>query len=179
MSKTHWKSTMDKDWIGCYALPMSGKPDTGKPDSNPYLTVVVTLLRVKLENVKVRGVMGEHRVAYFASNPYFDRPMLMNSAKNLTRLSKFTKTPIIEDWVDLNIRVTLQAEWDSKFGGGKDWALRIADKLPDKPKLPTEKLSDALKAVSDGNTSVDKIKATYTLTKDQEDKLNGAVQNKG
>ena len=179
MSKTHWKKTIDKDWIGCYVLPPSGKPDNGKPDSNPYLPVVVTILKVDYKEVSVKGQDKLHKVAYFAKNPYFNKPMILSASKNLSRLSKFAKSAYVEDWGDLNFKVTLQAEWDMKYGGGKDWALRIAAKLPEKPSLPADKLAGAIKAVADGNTSIEKIKATYTLNKDQEEKLNGAIQNKG
>lgn len=115
--KTHWKKTVDKDWIGTYILP----------DSKP---IIVKLISVKYEEVKVKGVKGLYKVAYFAKNDYFDRPMLLSANKNLERLTKLTGTPYIEDWVSLDIWVTLQQEMDKSFGGGKDWALRIAPQAP-------------------------------------------------
>lgn len=125
MAKTHWKKTIDKDWIGCYILPPSGKPDSGEPDSNPYLPIQVKLLKVELKKVKVKGVMGEYKIAYFAKNEYFDKPMLLSASANLKRIAKITGSNYIEDWTTINKDVTLQAEWDKSFGGGKDWALRI------------------------------------------------------
>lgn len=115
--KTHWKKTIDKDWIGCYVLP-EGKP------------IVVKLISIKYEEVKVKGLKDWYKVAYFEKNPYFDKPMLLSATTNLKRIEKLTGTPYIEDWVTLNLNVTLQQEWDKAFGGGKDWALRIADTAP-------------------------------------------------
>jgi hypothetical protein len=40
-----------------------------------------------------------------------------------------------------------------------------------KPSLDAEKFNKALKAISDGRYSVDELKATYSLTKEQEGQL--------
>lgn len=151
MSKTHWKKTIDKDWIGCYILPPSGKPDTGESNSNPYLSIQVKLLKVKLEKVKVKGVLGEYKVAYFAKNEYFDKPMLLSAAANLKRIAKITNSNYIEDWEVINKDVILQAEWDKSFGGGKDWALRIVE-IKGKPELKegTVDWTAAMKYVTEG-----------------------------
>jgi len=114
---THWKKTVDKDWIGTYILPEE------KP-------IVVKLLRVELKKVEVKGILGEYKVAYFDKNKWFDKPMLMTSNKNLDRIAKLSGTPYIERWKNLNMWVTLQQEMDQAFGGGKDWALRIASNPP-------------------------------------------------
>jgi len=129
--KTHWKKTVDKDWIGTYVLP----------DSKP---IIVKLISVKYEEVKVKGVKGLYKVAYFAKNDYFDRPMLLSANVNLSRLSKLSGTPYIEDWYSLDLWVTLQQEMDKAFGGGKDWALRIASVAPQMKTIadyPNEKKS--------------------------------------
>lgn len=151
MSKTHWKKTIDKDWIGCYVLPDSGKPDTGESNSNPYVPIQAKLLRVELKKVKVKGVMGEYKVAYFAKNPYFDKPMLLSASANLKEVAKITKSNFIEDWADINQDVTLEAKWDRAFGSGYDWALRITQ-IKGKPKLEKGTLdwTAALKYVQGG-----------------------------
>lgn len=126
---THWKKTVDKDWIGTYVLP-EGKP------------IIVKLLRVEYKEVAVKGVKGFYVVAYFDKNEHFDKPMLLSANVNKERLSKLTGTPYIERWNNLNIWVTLQQEMDKAFGGGKDWALRIASQAPQMKTIedfPTEK----------------------------------------
>ena len=159
--KTHWKKTVDKDWIGTYVLP-EGKP------------IVVKLLSVKYEEVKVKGVKGTYKVAYFAANPYFKRPMLLSANINLKRLEKLTGSPYIEDWASINLDVTLQQEMDKAFGGGKDWALRIAPTLPIVKK---EELTPAspkwVTAVARYKSSrkLDGITKFYNLSKENEQKL--------
>lgn len=126
---THWKKTVDKDWIGTYILPEG-------------LPIVVKLLRVEFKKVKVKGVEGEYKIAYFEKNEWFDKPMLLSANKNLDRIAKLSGTPYIERWGGLNMWVTLQQEMDQAFGGGKDWALRIASTAPQIKTIedyPTEK----------------------------------------
>lgn len=169
---THWKKTFNKDWIGAFILPSSGLPDNGDresktpPKDNPYGTIVATLIKVEVKTVKVSGRSSENRIAYFAKNPHFDKPMLINQAVNLRRLSKLTGTFNIEDWKNLNLQVTLRAEWSKIPSGGYDWALRIAPSAPKKPKLTpdSEKWGDAVKALASGNVTIDQIKANYELS---------------
>ena len=113
--KTHWKKTIDPNWIGTYVLP-DGK------------AINVKLLNVRFEVAKVMGKTENSAVARFEKNKHFDKPMLLNST-NCKRLSKLTNSPYIEDWNNLDI--TLCQEMDRAIGGGKDWALRIS---PIKPK---------------------------------------------
>lgn len=124
---------------------------------------------------------GEYRVAYFAKNPYFDRPMLLSSVKNLKRLEKLIGSPYIEDWADINIRVTLQQEMDKSFGGGEDWALRISPKAPDKPKLESgsDNWEKAIVALKAGNTTIEQIKAYYSISSKDLEALNERIQDKG
>lgn len=140
-NKTHWKKTVDKDWIGCYVLPEE------KP-------INVKLLRVEYKEVKVKGIKDWYKVAYFDKNEWFDKPMLLSANVNLERVEKITGSPYIEDWGEINIVVTLQQEMDTAFGGGKDWALRIAPELPIlvKPtiKVGSEKWKQAVQHMKDG-----------------------------
>jgi hypothetical protein len=159
--KTHWKKTVDKDWIGTYILP----------DSKP---IIVNLISVKYEEVKVKGVKGLYKVAYFAKNDYFDRPMLLSANKNLERLTKLTGTPYIEDWVTLDIWVTLQQEMDKAFGGGKDWALRIAAQAPQvKTVLDYPNDDKALRACN----SLQELQATYLALPKELQSLFTGVKN--
>jgi hypothetical protein len=161
MTKTHWKATMDLDWIGAYTLP-EGKP------------INVTLVSVKNERVKVRGREGIHKVARFAKNKYFDRPMLIGAKVNMKRLERLIGSEYFEDWANININVTLCREMDLKYGGKKgekDWALRFAEQAPTLPKLnpKSEKWADAKKAFKAGNVTKEQIKSNYDITdKDME-----------
>lgn len=139
MSKTDWRKTVDKDWIGCYILPDSGVEDTGNPKdkenrTNPYGKITVNLIKVEFKTVKVKGKDEKHKVAYFAKNDFFNKPMLLSSKTNLERIQKISGSRFIEDWGNINKEVVLQAEWDRSFGGGKDWALRVVYVKP-KPEL--------------------------------------------
>lgn len=151
--KTHWKKTIDKDWIGTYILP-EGKP------------IIVRLISVKFEEVKVKGIKDWYKVAYFAKNKYFDKPMLLSATKNLKRLETLTGTPYIEDWVTLNIDVILQQEMDQAFGGGKDWALRIAPNPPTKRELTpltVEMIPKAINFIKGGKT-INDLKDKYSFS---------------
>lgn len=163
--KTHWKKTIDKDWIGTYILPEE------KP-------IIVKLISVKYQEVKVKGVKDWYKVAYFAKNQYFDKPMLLSASKNLKRIEDLTGSPYIEDWVKLDLWVTLRQEMDKAFGGGKDWALRIA---PEKPTLPEEltpnhkKWALIVKAVKDGST-IEQVRTKFILSKENENKLKEQIK---
>lgn len=162
-TQTHWKKTVDKDWIGAYVLPLN--------DKGEYLPINAKLIKVVYEEVNVRGVKSYNHVAYFEKNNHFDKPMLFNSKTNLQRLEHITKTPIIENWASLNIIITLQAEWDRAYGGGKDWALRINPKAPI-IKLPellpnTEEWKKVKAALVDGYT-IEQIKGKYSINQENE-----------
>lgn len=156
MAKTDWRKTVDKDWIGCYILPDSGVVDEGSPkdkinSTNPYGKIKATLLRVEYKTVKVKGKDEKHRVAYFAKNDFFTRPMLLSSKTNLERVEKIAGSRFIEDWGNINKEVILQAEWDRSFGGGKDWALRIVYLKPNPVlKEGTMDWTAAMKYVTEG-----------------------------
>ena len=144
-TKTHWKKTVDTDWIGVYVLP----------NGNP---VVVKLINIIYSNVKIQGSSDKRVVAYFEKNKYFDKPMLLNST-NMKRVAKLTKSPYIEDWQNLNIHVTLQKEMDKAIGGGKDWALRISGILP---RIKTIDDYPEEKKALFGCKDMDELKKVYT-----------------
>jgi len=163
--KTHWKKTMDKDWIGVYNLP-EGKP------------IRATIISIKYQEVKVKGVLGWYKVAYFAKNKHFDKPMLLQAAVNLKRVSKLTGSPYVEDWIKLNLKVTLQKEMDKAFGGGKDWALRIAEKAPEKVLVPltADKIINAIAFIKEGKT-MDDLKETYSISPEIEKQILEGLKN--
>lgn len=146
---THWKKTIDTDWIGTYVLP----------DDKPIIAIID---RVTYGEVEIKGKKEKSSVAHFKPNKYFTKPMLLNST-NLQRLHKLTGTPYIENWV--NIPVTLQSESWSAFGR-TDTGLRIspiAPKIKTVEDFPTEekKLNDC--------KDLKELQSVYTsLTKDQQ-----------
>jgi hypothetical protein len=152
---THWKKTVDKDWIGTYILPEDGK------------AITVTLIGVEYKEVKVRGVENWYLIANFAKNKWFDKPMLLSANVNKQRLEKLIGTPYIERWENLNMKVTLQQEMDKAIGGGRDWALRIGEKAPKKEKLTGQRLEDAKQAIIDGKITIEKVLEDFDVTKEQ------------
>jgi hypothetical protein len=165
---THWKKNIDTNWIGCHVLP-NGQD------------IVVTLLRVEFKKgVKVAGKSQDKYVAYFDKNPYFDKPMLLNKT-NLKRVEILTGTPIIENWGNLNMKVTICQEMDKCIGGGEDWALRIKAKAPvltlpiltiDSPNFKGCK--EALKQVNPKtsvNYTVQDFRTKYQISKEVEAEL--------
>jgi hypothetical protein len=126
--------------------------------------------------------MGEYKVAYFDKNPYFDRPMLISAVKNLKRLEKLIGSPYIEDWANINVRVTLQQEMDKTLDGGKDFALRFSEKAPEKPKLEsgTELWVKVVTALKAGNFTLEKVKNHYSVSESDLKLLKDeTVQDKG
>lgn len=164
--KTHWKKTIDKDWIGTYVLP----------EGSPIDVVIKSILH---EEVKIKGVKEWHRVAYFEKNEHFDKPMLLNPT-NCLRIEKLTGTPYIEDWKDINLKVTLCQEMDKAFGGGKDWALRISKVAPKKQSqltpLTASMIDKAVGFINSGKSMSD-LRKFYSFGNDIEllikNKLNG------
>lgn len=159
---THWKKNIDTDWIGCYVLP-NGQD------------IVVTLLRVEFKKgVKVAGKKQDKYIAYFAPNPHFDKPMLLNKT-NLRRVELLTGTPLIENWANLNIKVTIGQEMDKCIGGGEDWALRIKAQKPvltlPKLEIGTPNFEGCKNALKSGYT-VEQMRKKYEISKEVEEALN-------
>jgi len=109
----HAYATMDKNFIGAWALP-NGQP------------IKVEIDHVTEETVKVAGHNKHAAIAYFKPNPYFDKPFILAARKNLDRLAEWTGTFNILEWN--NVKVTLCQELDKNPKGGKCWALRIKPK---------------------------------------------------
>ena len=97
--------------------------------------------------------MGSNNVARFAQNQFFDKPMLINQSTNMKRLQKLTGSRFLEDWANLDLIVTLQAEWDKHPKGGYEWGLRIGKTAPSKPTLKenTQEWNAVLGHVKKGN----------------------------
>lgn len=161
-TKTHYKKMVDTNWIGTWVLP-EGK------DINVILTKVVY--------VKTNKVMGKIKpgfVAYFAPNPHFDKPMLLN-ATNQKRVAKLIGSVYAEDWMNVNIEVTLCQEMDKCVAGGQDWALRFKSERPVKAlpvlELGTPNFDNCKIAITSGKYTIENIKSKYSVSEEVEQKL--------
>lgn len=151
--KTHWKKTFNPDYIGAYILAPGEER-----------TVTIT----KVVNEMVTGNNGkkeECTVAYLKG----EKPFILNRT-NCKIIAKIYGTPYIEEWQGKSI--TIYAAKVNAFGEEVD-ALRIRQKAPTPAKLPeltpsNPRWEGAKKALKDGNTTIEQIKANFTLTIDNE-----------
>lgn len=156
-AKTHWKKLTNPDYIGAYAL------DPGE-DRNVQI--------VKVQREQVTGPDGkkeECTVAHLNGQ----KPFILNSTNQKT-ITKVTGSPYIEDWAGKWI--TLYVAKVRAFGDTVD-ALRVRDKAPNvTPTKPDfnpkhDRWAGAVKALAAGNTTIDEIKKSFTLTKENEELL--------
>lgn len=117
MSKTHWKTLYNPDYIGAYALVDAA---TGQ-----YKDIVATIASVKVENVTgADGKREDCMVMRFVERDI--KPMIVN-ATNAKMMEKLFKTPIIEEWAGRKIQIGVESV--KAFGDVVD-ALRIRKFLP-------------------------------------------------
>ena len=148
-TKTHWKQLVDPRYIGAYALPNGDD-------------ITVTIERVQLETVTMMGGKKEdHSIMYLKGQ----KPMILNvtNSKSIHKLYG----PFIEDWAGKQI--TLFAS-TAKMGGEMVECLRVRPNIPARTKKPIggERLSKALEQIRAGTYTVEKLRANFALTDDQE-----------
>lgn len=111
MSKTHWKKTMNPDYLGAYAL-------------EPGQEMILTIKHIQEETVTgPDGKKEQCSVIHFVERV---KPMILN-ATNAKAIAKVIGSPYIEDWYGRKIQVysaTVRA-----FGEMVD-ALRVRDFAP-------------------------------------------------
>lgn len=111
MSKTHWKKTMNPDYLGAYAL-------------EPGQELILTIKHIQEETVTgPDGKKEQCSVIHFVERV---KPMILN-ATNAKAIAKVIGSPYIEDWYGRKIQVysaTVRA-----FGEMVD-ALRVRDFAP-------------------------------------------------
>ena len=156
--KTHWKALTHHDYIGAYAL-MQG-------EKNIELNVVIT--QVKREIVTgADGKKEECTVAHLKGH----KPMILN-VTNQKAITKALGTPYIQDWQGKTI--TLYVAKVKAFGEVVD-ALRVKSEAPARtlPELHPghEKWNGAITALKSGNTTIEKIKKSFSLTQQNETQL--------
>jgi hypothetical protein len=157
-TKTHWKMLHNPDYIGAYAL-MHG-------DKNIELNVII-------EKVQTQSVVGpdgkseECTVAYLKGQ----KPMVVNST-NAKAITKALGSPYIQDWVGKAI--TLYVAKVKAFGDVVD-ALRVKTEAPVnvKPDFNPQhaRWAGAVTAIKAGNTTIEDLKKSFSLTKENEQLL--------
>jgi len=150
MEKTHYKKLRNPNYIGSYELMTGGDP----------VEINVQIERAVKEMVQNGDKKEEAMVVYLKGQ----KPMIVNST-NAKAISSATGSPYVEDWTGKWL--TLFVAKIKAFGETVD-ALRVKKdapvfKLPDF--VPThQKWNDAVTALKAGNTTVDAIKKSYTLS---------------
>lgn len=149
---THWKRLHNPDYIGAYAL-------------NPGEDMTVTIQSVGLEMVTGDGGKKEEcSVAKLVNQ----KPMILNktNSKSIEKLYG----PYIENWSGKTI--TLYAS-TTKLGKEMVECLRIRPQVNQAapPILSDKRFSDAIRAIQDQVYSLKQLRAEYTLSPSQAERL--------
>lgn len=143
MTLTHWKKTVNPDYIGSYALDS---------DKDMILTIKSAGVEMVTGN---NGKKEEKLVIHFHENV---KPMICNRT-NAKVITKLHKTPYIEQWAGKKIQ--LYSSRITAFGEEVD-ALRIRDYVQ---AAPTVDVSSAIDQLNDC-LSLEQVKSVYLgLTK--------------
>lgn len=146
---THWKKLVDPRYIGAYALPNGND-------------LVVTIEGVRSEEITMmQGKKEVHSIMYLKGQ----KPMILN-ATNSKSIHKLYG-PYIEDWAGKQL--TLYAS-TAKFGGEMVECLRIRPNVPvrEKKAITGERLAAALEQIRTGAYTLAKLRATFTLSPEQQ-----------
>lgn len=148
MSKTHWKKTMNKDYLGSW-------------DLDERQEVEAKILRVDVQEVKDQnGKTSKCNVAILEGL----KPMILN-VTNCRKLKKFTGSNYIEDWT--NVPVIIHAVTVKAFGEETE-GLRIRDWQPKENELKqgTKQWDNALDFLKKGG-DIKKIQKKYKVDTDK------------
>ena len=150
MEKTHWKKTMNPNYLGAYAL-------------EPNQDLVATITDVKTEQVmNADGRNEECLVAHLKDQ----KPLIVNKT-NAKAIAKVSGSNYIEDWKGKQIALYIS---NVKAFGELVEAIRVRT-VPPKPKAK-RKLSDddfkkLVKAVADGSYNLEDAVANFVLNDSQ------------
>lgn len=158
MSKTHWKTLINPDYIGAYWLP-------------PGEDVTVTIDYVAREMITGTGGKKEEcTVAHLKGDV---KPFILNvtNSKSIAKLYG----NYIEDWAGKQI--TLFAS-TAKLAGEVVECLRIRPKVVQrsKPSITDTRLNAALGKIAAGEYTAQKLRENFDLTDDQERVLNEELE---
>jgi len=153
--QTHWKKLTNPNFLGSYSL------DPGKDK-------IVTITKVVKEQVtNGDGKKQDAIVAYLNG----EKPMILNKT-NCKIISKIYDCPYIEDWAGKQI---ILFSTKVKAFGEEVEALRIRPNKPNNKKQELtpkhEKWAGAVKALKEGNVTIESIKKTYELSEQNQQKL--------
>lgn len=159
MTKTHWKKTFHKDYLGAHDL-----------EEGQELKVVVKNVVIK----KVKDPQGTEKDCNVATFKEKIKPMILN-ATACKQMKRFTGSNYIEDWN--NVPIQIYAKEVKAFGEVTE-ALRIRDQQPrmEKPKLTpsSEKWNGAINAVKESK-STDIVTQYYDVSPKHMEALKGAA----
>jgi len=149
--KTHWKKTMNPNYLGAYAL-------------EPGKDLIVTIENVKKEMVKdANGTDAECLVIHLKGN----KPFICNKT-NAKAISKATGSNFIEDWTGKSIALYIA---NVRAFGENVEAVRVrsqaATESNKKKKLNNEDFKRLLEAIKSGKYTVEKALDAYEFTEVQ------------
>ena len=144
--KTHWKKTMNPNYLGAYAL-------------EPNQDLIVEITEVKTESVmNADGRNEECLVAYLKDQ----KPLIVNKT-NAKAIAKVCGSNYIEDWKGKQIALYIS---NVKAFGELVEAIRVrtvAPKAKSKRKLNEDDFKKLVKAVADGSYSLDDALSNFVL----------------
>lgn len=157
MSKTHYKTLMNPDYIGAYSL-----------NEGEDLTVVIA--HVAREVITGTGGKKEECTVAHLKN---QKPMILNST-NQKSIAKLYG-PYIEDWAGKPI--TLFAS-TTKLAGDTVECLRIRPTVAKRtlPKITDERLKAAVDKIKAGEYTAEKVRGNFALTQEQDEWLTQELQ---
>ena len=156
MSKTHWKTLINPEYLGAYSLSDSGD-------------LTVTIDFVQVEEITGTGGKKEYcTVAHLVDQ----KPMILNvtNSKSIGKLYG----PFIEDWAGRP--VTLYAT-TTKMAGEIVECLRVRPKVvvQEKRTITDKGLGRAIAAIKAGTYTTVTLHQEYTLTEAQNELLTGEL----
>jgi hypothetical protein len=161
-TKTHWKKVFNSDYLGSCDLE----------DGKDLKAVIKNVVIKKVKNTD--GKEQERNVAFFTDSKL--KPMILN-ATNCKVIKKFTKTPYINDWV--NIPVQIYIKDDIRAFGDVTEGLRLREFQPvtSKPKLNRDMpaWSKAISSIKDKSKTLADIEKVYDISEVKDELLREAV----
>jgi len=148
--KTHWKKTMNPNYLGAYAL-------------EPNQDLIVEITEVKTESVmNADGRNEECLVAHLKEQ----KPLIVNKT-NAKAIAKVAGSNYIEDWKGKQIALYIS---NVKAFGELVEAIRVrtvAPKSKSKRKLSDDDFKKLVKAVADGSYNLEDAVANFVLNDSQ------------
>ena len=148
--KTHWKKTMNPNYLGAYAL-------------EPNEDLIVEITEVKTESVmNADGRNEECLVAHLKDQ----KPLIVNKT-NAKAIAKVAGSNYIEDWKGKQIALYIS---NVKAFGELVEAIRVRTAPPkakSKRKLSDDDFKKLVKAVADGSYNLEDAVANFVLNDSQ------------